>query len=216
MMNNKDNLLEWVNTEFSELEKGLENDSDLEYFRRAITVYCSALVTFEGDGSKESLILKRLLDGDPLCSLTDEEKWWMPLDGSQDLSYHIRRPSLTRKLEEDGSYFYLDNKRVECIDQNDPMHPYTNGVIEYILVNQISPIKFPYMPVGKFKVYTERFLYDEKNKEYGHDTLMITYVRTPAYRMLRIYKYYKISEDGWIEIYEWEYAERKTSACKTS
>lgn len=222
MMDNKNALLLWAENEYNELADGLEDDPDLEYFQRALEVYSAALEVFEDNGRNEIEILKRLLDGDPLCHLQNHERYWVPFDENSDISFHKRRPSLVRKLvTEDGesishpeTYLYTDNGRVECIDQNDPFNPY-NGIIENAIVNQIDPIIFPYKPVGKFKVYAERFLFDETNKDEEYDTLMITYIRRPNYRMMKLYQYYKYENGNWIVIDEKEYVERK-SKCKST
>lgn len=218
MMDNKNALLLWSENEYNELADGIEDDPDLEYFQRALKVYSSALEVFEGNGWHEIEILKRLLDGDPLCHLQNHERYWIPFDENSNISYHKRRPSLVRntvKLKgEPVSYLYSDDGRVECIDQNDPFHPY-NGIIENVVVNRIDPIAFPYKPVGKFKVYTERFLFDETNKDKEYDTLMITYVKRPDCRLVRVYQYYKYEKGNWTVIDEKEYVERK-SKCKTS
>lgn len=215
MMDNKEELIKWVYAELAELSLKCEDDPDLEYFERAIDVYIYALEKFKGDGYQEAIILKRLLDGDPLCSLDGGEKWWRPWNGMEDTFYHIRRPSLLKQVckdEKEVYTLYTDSKRVECIDQNDPHHPYENGCMEYVLVNQIDPIKFPYKPVGKFKVYTGRYLYDEANKDKGYDTLIVTYIRRPDYRIMKVYKYYKFMGDNWLEIDEHEFVERAAHA----
>ena len=75
-------------------------------------------------------------------------------------------------------------------------------------MDELYPITMPYMPADRaFKIYTEDFLVDPAKGDY--DTVGILYVITPSMDKVAINRYFKEAPNGFAEIDEAEYKERK-------
>ena len=78
-------------------------------------------------------------------------------------------------------------------------------------MDELYPITMPYMPANRaFKVYTEDFLVDPKNGDF--DTVGIIMTVTPDFDRVEINRYFKEAPNGFAEIDEAEYKERKEAA----
>lgn len=135
-------------------------------------------------------ILERLMDGQPLTPITDEDFFlnqkedmphmpsddeWLKEHGLKSELQCPRMSSLFRREYLDGRIVYQDVNRDYFIDIEDPSNTFSSNSS---FLDEMFPITMPYAPVkGKYKIYTQTFLCDEKNGDF--DTKGILYVITP-------------------------------------
>lgn len=160
----------------------------------------SALKAYEslcGDGHSgmsiqmTKAILNKLIDGVALTPIEDTDDMWSDeLSGGMSDEYNtlqcIRKTSLFKDVYKDGTVRYNDIDRVVCVDINNKNHRWTNGRITRI-INEMYPIEFPYEFKGKYTVYCEEFLVDEKNGDF--DTVGVLYVILPGGERVDINQY---------------------------
>lgn len=147
-------------------------------------------------------ILNRLIDGKPLTPIEDTEDVWNKCvrNNRGYTTYQCKRmSSLFKYVYPDGSVKYSDTDRVECVDFYSGS-TYYSGFISRI-VDEMYPITMPYSANGIYKVCCRDFLYDPKNGDF--DTIAIKYITTPESDVVGIYRYFKESDSGFIEI-DWE------------
>ena len=147
-------------------------------------------------------ILNRLIDGKPLTPIEDTEDVWneCPRDNRGYTTYQCKRmSSLFKYVYPDGSVKYSDVDRIVCVDFYNG-NTYHNGFISRI-VDDMYPIAMPYSANGIYKVYCIDFLYDPKNGDF--DTIAIKYIITPEDNVIGIHRYFKESDNGFVEI-DWE------------
>ena len=156
-------------------------------------------------------ILNRLIDCKPLTPIEDTDDIWsdiseyLPEEGRR--SYQCKRmSSLFKYVYADGTVEYKDIDRYYCIDINNTEVTYYSGLVQRI-IDEMFPITMPYFPGKPIKVYCENFLTDRKNGDF--DTVGIFYAIKPDGEKIEINRFFKESEDGWDEIDEVEYNERK-------
>ena len=152
-------------------------------------------------------ILNRLIDGKPLTPIEDIEDIWNECvrTDREYTTYQCKRmSSLFKYVYPDGSVKYSDTDRVISIDiDNDST--WSNGFITDI-VDEMYPITMPYSGEDPYKVYIQDCLYDPKNGDY--DTRAILHIKTPNNKIIRVNRYFKESDSGFIEI-DWnEYMAR--------
>lgn len=185
--------------------------------------YTSAL---KSPGAVKAILLQ-LLNKEPLTPIEDGEDDWVlvrgytpTLETQQDDSpweiyEHKRRSTLFKRIIyncETGladRTDLSDSERCICIDVNDPNNMYTGGIGQAIL-DEMIPITMPYMPLGKIKIFTEGFKYNDKF-EGGCDTRAVLYFRMPDGEMKQVKRFFKqdhVIKDP-IEITEAEYFARK-------
>lgn len=197
---------------------GVDNDGDWDY---GCACYESALKAYKslmGDGhsgfsiGSTKHILNRLIDGKPLTPIEDTPDIWNNLsrfgDGDDKyISYQCNRmSSLFKYLYADGTVEYKDLNRYYCVNINNTEVTYHSGLVQRI-IDEMFPITMPYFPGKPIKVYCEDFLTDRKNGDF--DTVGIFYAIKPDGEKIEINRFFKESEDGWDEIDEVEYNERK-------
>ena len=134
-------------------------------------------------------ILERLMDGQPLTPITDEDFFlnqkedmphmasdeWLKEHGLKSEVQCPRMSSLFRREYLDGRIVYQDINRDYFIDIEDPSNTFSSNSS---FLDEMFPITMPYAPTkGKYKIYTQTFLCDEKNGDF--DTKGILYVITP-------------------------------------
>ncbi len=158
-------------------------------------------------------IINRLIDGKPLTPIEDTPDIWNNLsrfgDGDDKYTSYqcTRMSSLFKYVYADGTIKYRDIDSFYCVNVNDLEATYHSGLIQRI-VDEMFPITMPYCPGDSIKVYCEDFLTDQKNGDF--DTVGILYAVKPDDEKININRFFKESEDGWKEIDEVEYNERKT------
>ena len=158
-------------------------------------------------------ILNRLIDGKPLMPIDDIDNIWNEVEGRDDGSKHYqckRMFSLFKTVKPDGTVEYSDVDRFHGINIKNPDYAYHSGLIDTVM-KELFPIKMPYIPFDKAsKVYTEDFLVDPKNGDY--DTVGILFVVIPQGEKVEINRFFKEAPQGFDEIDEKEYLERKEAA----
>lgn len=152
-------------------------------------------------------ILNRLIDGKPLTPIEDTEDVWneCPRDNREYTTYQCKRmSSLFKDVYPDGSVKYSDTDRVIGIDiDNDST--WSSSFIRNI-IDEMYPITMPYSGGDPYKVYIQDCLYDPKNGDY--DTRAILHIKTPNNKIIRVNRYFKESDSGFIEIDWKEYMAR--------
>jgi len=165
-------------------------------------------------------ILNRLIDGKPLTPIEDTPDIWnvisdiSGLNGKMVIYQCKRMSSLFKHVYADGTVEYKDVNRYCCVDINKHVLQmsgqtevtYYSGLVQRI-IDEIFPITMPYFPGKPIKVYCEDFLTDRKNGDF--DTVGIFYAIKPDGEKVEINRFFKESEDGWKEIDEAEYINRK-------
>ena len=169
------------------------NFDDNEAFDYGCSCYKSALKAYKSlcdDGHSGCSfgvtrnILKRLLDGNPLTPITDEDflkqdseevSEWMKEKNIRSFIQCSRKHSLFRTEYMDGTIKYHDNDRLYFVNVEDPSCNYTTNSD---FLDEMFPITMPYFPDnGKYVIYAQTFLVDAKHGDY--DTKGIMYVETP-------------------------------------
>ena len=146
-------------------------------------------------------ILNRLIDGKVLTPIEDmPDIWDEPTHKDKnggDVHQCKRMSSLFKTIYPDGTVKYSDNNRVVGININNGIS-FHNGFISNF-INEMYPITMPYIPEDQpFRVYVDDFLVDPKNGDY--DTRAILYVVKPDGEKVTINRYFKESEDSFVEI----------------
>ena len=198
-----------------------EEEGDWEY---GCACYHSALKAYKSlmeDGhsgfsiSLTKQILDRLIDGKPLTPIKDTDDVWNDISGYDPKNpvkkYQCSRMhSLFKDVYPDGTVKYSDVDRIICYDIDNPNVTYHNGFINN-LVDEIYPIKMPYSG-ERMRVECETFLTDPKNGDY--DTKGVLCIHFSDGTMKPINRYFKESEDGFVEINKFEYLDRMFAAKK--
>ena len=193
---------------------------DSEDFDYGCNCYKSALKAYkslcEDDHSGASfnftrIILERLMDGQPLTPITDEDfEGGVSIFSDKDLASRglkseIQCPrisSLFRRETLDGKVSYIDNNRAYCINIENPFDTYSSAK-DYV-VDEFFPITMPYIPEkGKYKVYCQTFLTDKKNGDF--DTQAILYFITPDGKRIDVNRYQTEKDGKMVDITKEEY-----------
>lgn len=163
-------------------------------------------------------MLNQLMQEQPLSPIHEDEDVWMldpnqPENGTKYVC--TRLPTLTKLVttDENGDekVEYNDLGRYYCFDLRHSTRPYTGDLAGAVL-NEIEPIIFPYHPVGKYAIYTERLRAYETTEDV--DTIGILHMRTPSKGLIAINKYFKLTPDKkvWVETDGVDYLTRKKKA----
>ena len=196
---------------------------DGEDFDYGCNCYKSALKAYkslcEDDHSGASfdftkIILERLMDGQPLTPITDEDFFIVrpkyPVESDKWLAEHglkswiqcPRMSSLFRRETLDGKVSYSDNNRAYCINIENPSVAFSSAKDQ--VVDEFFPITMPYMPEeGKYKVYCQTFLTDKKNGDF--DTQAILYFITPDGKRVDVNRYQTEKDGKMVDITKEEY-----------
>lgn len=214
-------LIEWAEKEIEiackrenpNKKKG-EFDYGCAYYESAL----KALKSLEEDGhsgfsiSITKNILNRLIEWKPLTPINgDEDEWKFSYYNEKNKYYcyqNKRMSSLFKDVYEDGTIKYSDNNRVIMVDVDNPQVSWHNGFVRKIAEEYIEEIEMPYMPLDKpYVVYCKELLTNEKNGDF--DTIGILYYSAPGKnKKYKIDRYFKESENGFIEISYEEYLKR--------
>lgn len=194
-------------------------DGDCDY---GCACYESALKAYKsliGDGHSgfsiglTKQILNRLIDGKPLTPIEDTPDIWNDISDISGLNGEVvnyqckRMSSLFKYVYADGTVEYKDVNRYYCVDINNTEVTYYSGLVQRI-IDEMFPITMPYSPGKAIAVYCEDFLTDKKNGDF--DTRGIFYAVKPDGEKIKINRFFKESKDGWDEIDETEYNQRKS------
>ena len=193
---------------------------DSEDFDYGCNCYKSALKAYkslcEDDHSGASfnftrIILERLMEGQPLTPITDEDfEGGVSIFSDKDLESRglkseiqcPRMSSLFRRETLDGKVSYSDNNRAYCINIENPFD--TCSSAKDRVVDEFFPITMPYIPEkGKYKVYYQTFLTDKKNGDF--DTQAILYFITPDGKRVDVNRYQTEKDGKMVDITKEEY-----------
>lgn len=164
-------------------------------------------------------ILIRLMNGQPLTPITDEDFFSVergseafPSESPEylqerGLKSHLQCPrmySLFREETLDGKVSYHDIDRAYHVNIENPSDTYGSS---NEVVDEMFPITMPYVPTtGKYKIYEQVFLTDKKHGDF--DTKGVLYIETPDGERIEVNKF-KTEGDNreWKEITKAEYEE---------
>lgn len=156
-------------------------------------------------------ILERLMEGQPLTPITDEDfkgkdsiysDEYLTSKGLKSEIQCPRMSSLFRSETLDGKVSYSDIDRAYCIDIENPSDTYSSAKGQ--VVDEFFPITMPYMPEkGKYKIYCQTFLADKKNGDF--DTQAILYFITPDGKRVDVNRYQTEKEGKMVDITKEEY-----------
>lgn len=203
-----------------------EYDFDSDNFDYGCSCYKSALKAYKSlceDGHYGTSfgftknILIRLMEGQPLTPITDEDFFSNDLNKlvleseeslrEQGLKSNIQCPrmsSLFRTETLDGKVTYKDIDRDYFIDIENPSNTYSSNSS---FLDEMFPITMPYMPKkGKYKIYAQTFLTDKANGDF--DTKGILYVITPEGEKVDVNIYKAEINNKMVDITKEEYEER--------
>lgn len=172
-------------------------------------------------------VFSQLMDQNPLTPIEDKEDDWVLVEGfdpalgneehpEYSLYRNKRRSSLYKKIiygKEDPEIIFSDTSRAISVDIDTKSFGFSE--MGLAVLDETIPITFPYEPIGKIKIYEEKFkCYEESNAE--HDTIGVLYFRFVDGRMLKVDRFFKKSLGGrnFEEITKQEYLNRKEKACK--
>ena len=195
-------------------------DFDSDDFDYGCSCYKSALKAYkslcEDDHSGASFnftrrILERLMEGQPLTPITDEDfEGGVSIFSDKDLASRglkseiqcPRMSSLFRRETLDGKVSYNDNNRAYCINIENPSVTFSSAKDQ--VVDEFFPITMPYIPEkGKYKVYCQTFLTDKKNGDF--DTQAILYFITPDGKRVDVNRYQTEKDGKMVDITKEEY-----------
>lgn len=213
-------MLKWAKNEVaiaSKIERGDNPENEFDY---GVACYESALKAFESlleDGHSgmsiefTKAILNRLIDGKPLTMIEDIEDIWKECIWSKHLpykTYHCKRmSSLFKDVYPDGTIRYSDIERIYCVNIESSEVPYHNGFIRQIY-DEMYPITMPYMPNDKPDVIVcDELLTDCKNGDF--DTIAILYIKRSDGEKVEVNRYFKLEDNGFVEITYKEYLQRE-------
>ena len=218
-------MSDWAKREVEIACKKENPNWDGESFDYGCACYQSALKAYqslcedEHSGMSFSItkdILIRLMNGNPLTPITDEDFFIesdMPLESEEYLKERglksdlqcPRKSSLFRKETIDGKVSYTDVDRVFYVDEMG----YGFYGLATEIIDKMFPITMPYVPSNeKYKVYGDDFLLDVKNGDLDHQAFL--YVITPDGEKIELDEYYKEVNGEMVRISKEEYLDDKS------
>lgn len=210
---------DWAKNEINlacKLERGDKPEDTFDY---GCVCYESAYKAFKslmGDGHTGMSIgitrniLNRLIDGKPLTPIEDIPEVWSQIEAPVEdcVCYQCTRMgSLFKHVHSDGTVTYHDVNRCYCVNKgNTDGATWTMGFITN-LIDEMYPITMPYFPTSKsIVVHCTECLYDPKNGDF--DTIGVWYLVMPHGEKVTVERFFKESEDGFVEITKEEYFDR--------
>lgn len=204
-------MLDWAS---HEIELAIKDASEFEYANNCYMSAYKAFASLLEDGhSGMSIgltmqILNRLVQGKPLTPVEDKEEEWaeaFETDDGTKCYQHKRMSSLFKEVYPDGKVSYSDNNAYECLDEDSNI-PY-RGAGAGKLFYEYYPITFPYSPPTKpYKIITKECLTDRKNGDF--DTIAYKRIVSPVCEARDVYRAFKETENGFVEISWQEYLKR--------
>ena len=180
-------------------------------YESALKAY-NSLLDDEHSGMSWSItrnILVRLMNGLPLTPIEDVPEVWNLVykdeDGTE--QYQCKRmSSLFKYVYPDGTVRFHANNYY-CVDDEKGL-TYTGGGAADVLEEYVDPIALPYWPPEKkYEIHTMEYLTDRKNGDW--DTKAYLYIICPDGKRIDVNRYFGETNDGWQEITEEEYNNRK-------
>lgn len=228
------NLRKWAKREIDLASKENDpvKDEELNHsLERAFFAFCDVITQIENSKNQNDTrdFFIKLFNGNNLTPIEDNEDDWTIVEGF-DLAAGNENPGWTvyqckrrttlfkrvtydRKTGEVNNVKFSDTDRAVCIDIN------TNkayiGDIGYALYDEMFPIKIPYQPGDKVKIFTEEFkAYEDCESDF--DTFGVLYFRFPNGKMIEVKRFFKEDPKTHqiIEIDRQEYFKRKVRSEK--
>lgn len=214
--------IEWAERETN---LGAAENGQKEYYEAVFNAYCFVkheFDTLEFPGVAKTL-LRQLLEGEPLTPIENVDENWFVISGFDPAAngdnpgftvyQSNRRGSLykhvkyDRKTGEVDEVSFTDTDRSVCIDiETEEIYTSTfaNGILD-----EMVPIKMPYYPKGKIKIFVDEFRAYPESKE--NDTIAILHFRFEDGRMQEVMRFFKVDPvaDEVVEIDKQEYIYRK-------
>lgn len=144
----------------------------------------------------------QLICSRPLTPYEDKEDQWKMIDDNGLIYEHKRCVSLLKMIDDNRNASYTDLNRLECIEV-DTLKTYTDNNHERRLLDEMYPIKFPYLPIGHYTIYTLRF--EEEDTKY----IMYHSIKLNDGTIMRLCRYFKIDSNGDVKEIETEEAMTK-------
>lgn len=154
-------------------------------------------------------ILIKLLYEIPLTPILGTEDEWYESYGKET---NLRRSSLFRCKNEDGTYRYFDVDRVTCVEDMGDHKSYSHSSLVSRMINELEPITMPYCP-KKEHILVNIKTFDSINAEIGsYDTIGVLDYTNPGEKDSHdINRYFKEVGNKMVEIGYDEYSERYRS-----
>ena len=180
-------MIEWAE---NEVRIACEHDKDrADLYQNALDAY-KVICSYGHSGSTIGVtkaILCRLIDGGSLTPIEDTPDVWSECSWTDDKGRKVyqckRMVSLFKHVGEETTYYDVD--RTVLVNSN--CGRYHSGLADSI-VDEIDPIKMPYMPRGRYTVFANDFLYKKDGGDY--DTIGILKVEHDGKRLPFIPRYY--------------------------
>lgn len=217
----KSNMMSWAEREIDIACKRERDASKTDEWDYGCACYGSALKAYKSlcrDGHSgisigmTKHILNRLIEGKPLTPIEDVPEIWNDIcDYSglrgEEVNYQCKRmSSLFKYVYADGTIKYCDVDNHYCFNINNPNSTYHSGLVQR-LMDDMFPITMPYCPGSPIKIACEDFLTDKKNGDF--DTVGVLYAINPDGERTEINRFFKESDNEFVEIDEREYNKRK-------
>ena len=195
-------ILDWARREI-ELAKKNESDYGAMCYESAFKAFKSLC---DDDHSGMSIgftkeILDRLIDGKPLSPIKNTDDIWEHVHDRENgakVYQCSRMSSLFKDVLPDGTVAFNDTNRV-VIKTKDCLIWHSGKASK--LINDIYPIKFPYMPDDKpYIVQQDDFCYKKPDAVEAYDHYAFLSYKDPNGKEFLIDKYYMETETGDIEI----------------
>lgn len=215
---------EWAKREIDLCLNDPEGEKELrplikKIYEEAYNSYCYLIDQLKDEDKPDfvKMILKSLMSGYPLTPIIEDEEYWTQvcgIDTSADLNvntsefYCTRYPSLHKFVNlKDNTKKYIDYNQFTCVDIHSN-NTYIGGIACSVLRDTL-PITMPYNPESsKIRIYTEDFLYDSENGG-DFDTVGVLCYKTTMGQVIPVKRYFKETNDGFVEIDQKEYIERR-------
>ena len=222
-------MVDWARQEVA-LAIANEKPEDRKYVKLCANSALKAYELLMGEGhsgmswSVTRYLLIKLMNEEPLSPIKINDEVWEPCEGStdkEDVYQCTRRPSLFKYVNRStGAKRFYDTERVVGIDIDDPNSGYYHSNLLYAIMDEMFPIKFPYMPSKPIKVATADCLCDKSKGDF--DTVLVKDAILPNGTIMPINRYFRSPNNAaekcryphWVEIDVNEYKTRLENKIK--
>lgn len=188
----------------NEVERVIQNCDEYTKgcYESALRAYKSLCSDGHSGGSFNitAYILKRLLDGEPLSPITEDdfyEPYHVDKDGTK-YCQSYRKLGLFKYIYPDGTIKYSDLDRYFAYEVDKPYSSYSNGVIRNIL-DEMFPITMPYTADKNYEVIVQTV--EQNDTTY----LKIISIQEVGGDKFEVNRYFKIDDNDCVEITKEEF-----------
>jgi hypothetical protein len=156
--------------------------------------------------------LQRMAMNLPLSNIVDRD--FIDVEGTivEDKGYTVYQHPVMKYFEKrvynDGTIKYRDNRRIQTIAEN---MPFFGESFEYLdeMFDELFPINLPYfVDIKHYYVYYDGFKLDKSNNFY-YDVHHVKHIITNNKKILHVDKCYQFKYDKWVEITKEEFNQLK-------